>query len=560
MTESRAVLKTKTKAKVKKTTRKKAVKKVVKKATKKVAKKAAKKVAKKTVKKTVKKKAKKRQSKKSISNNRTAYKCDIAEPTTAEEINDVAELLLGVRFPSRSVCAHHDSPLDYMVASFIRQDDLLVWANRGGGKTMLAAAATLFDGLFRGPMKIRVLGGSFDQSDRLAEYIREFVIRRPELLDGPVRRDRVMLAGGSEIRMLAQSQRAVRGQHVQKIRCDEVDLFDSDVWQAVQFATRSIGRVRGSIEVLSTLHRQGGLMHRLVQEAQERSASQIAKVTAPSESQNNTSDPTLGYKLVNWCLWEVIEKCQPERKCADCLLEEDCRGVARRAEGFFRIDDAIAIKARSSRAAWEAEMLCRGPQRQFLVFEEFDPAVHVRKIDYCPDWPLFRAIDFGYTCPLACLWIQITPAGDVHVIDEYVRSRLPISKHAVVILSRDPGAVQMTYVDPAGRQKESSSGRACTELLAAAGIPCTCRGSNIVDGLELIRAALAPAAGEARLYIHPRCVKLIDSFNSYHYPPPESSSDPDKPVKDGPDHQIDALRYFFVNRMRPKIEISRARY
>ncbi len=446
-----------------------------------------------------------------------------------------------------------------MVASFLRQEDLLVWANRGGGKTMLAAAATLFDGLFRGPMKIRVLGGSFDQSDRLAEYIREFVNLRPELLEGNVRRDRVKLIGGSEIRMLAQSQRAVRGQHVQKIRCDEVDLFDSDVWQAVQFATRSINRVRGSIEVLSTLHRQGGLMHRLVQEAQQRSGHETS-AEAEGDAKCQTTKPGAGYKLINWCLWEVIEKCPPERKCEECLLADDCRGVARHAEGFFRIDDAITIKARSSQAAWEAEMLCRGPQRQFLVFEEFDPAVHVRKVEYCSDWPLFRAIDFGYTCPLACLWIQVTPAGYVHIIDEYVRSKLPLGKHAAAILKRDPGPVQMTYVDPAGRQKESTSGAACTELLAAAGIPCAWRGSNISDGLELIRAALAPAAGPARLYVHPRCSKMIDAFNSYHYPPPETTGDPDRPVKDGPDHQIDALRYFFVNRMRPKIEISRTRY
>jgi len=57
-------------------------------------------------------------------------------------------------------------------------------------------------------------------------------------------------------------------------------------------------------------------------------------------------------------------------------------------------------------------------------------------------------------------------------------------------------------IDPAGRQKESTSGAACTELLEAAGIPYTSRGSSISDGLELIRAALAPALGEPKLHIH----------------------------------------------------------
>lgn len=474
------------------------------------------------------------------------------EPKSRKGLQRAAKALLGVTFPDKAVCPHHNAPLDYLEASFLQQKDLLVWANRGGGKTMLAAAATVLDALYRAPVKIRVLGGSFDQSDRLAEYIREFVQKRPELVEGRMYKDRIIVVGGSEIRMLAQSQRAVRGQHVQKIRCDEVDLFDDDVWQAVQFATRSRGKTRGSIEVLSTLHRQGGLMHNLVQAAR---GADDGEAALPKPS----NDSPFGYQLVNWCLWEVIEKCPPSRKCRACLLAEDCQGVAKRANGFFRIDDAITIKARSSRAAWESEMLCKGPRRQWMVFGEFDPAVHVRKVEYCADWPLYRAMDFGYASPLVCLWIQVTPAGAVHVIDEYVRTRLPLAKHAAAILSRDPGPVDMTYVDPSGRQKESTSGAACTELLAAAGIPCTSRASNIVDGLELIRALLAPAAGQPRLYVHPRCAKLLDAFALYHYPSP-SAPDPDKPVKDGPDHAVDALRYFFVNRLRPEGETRRGRY
>lgn len=470
------------------------------------------------------------------------------EPKTRKGLNRAAHALLGVRFPEEALCPHHNSPLDYLEASFLKQQDLLVWANRGGGKTMLAAAATLFDALYRAPIKIRVLGGSFDQSDRLAEYIREFIQRRPELLQGRPKRDRVVVHGGSEIRMLAQSERAVRGQHVQKIRCDEVDLFDHDVWQAVQFATRSIDRTRGSIEVLSTLHRRGGLMDELVQAARANAV--------PADVEH---DPTSGYRLVNWCLWEVIEPCPPERTCGTCLLEEDCRGIARRGQGCFRIDDAITIKARSSKAAWESEMLCKGPQRRHVVFEEFEPARHVRPMAYCADWPLFRAMDFGYASPLVCLWMQVTPTGAVHVLDEYIRARLPIARHAAAILDRDPGRVDMTFVDPAGRQRESTSGAACTDLLAQAGIPCNWQRSNILDGLELIRTALAPAAGEPMLYIHPQCRGLIDSLASYHYPDP-GKGDPETPVKDGPDHAVDALRYFFVNRMRPGIATQRKRY
>ena len=421
---------------------------------------------------------------------------------------------------------------------------------------MLAAVATLLDAIYHAPANIRVLGGSFDQSDRLADYIRDMVENHPDLLAKPPTREKVRLAGGSEIRMLAQSQRAVRGQHVQKIRCDEVDLFDSEVWRAVQFATRSIKGVRGSIEVLSTLHRSGGLMQKLVDEA-------LAAASTPSASDAPKialAGPANGYRLVRWCLWEVIQRCPEKRRCDQCMLAEDCNGIARQGRGYFSIDDAIAIKARSSRSAWEAEMLCRGAKRDWLVFGEFDPARHVADLPYVHDWPLYRAIDFGYRSPLVCLWIQLSPGGVVHVLDEYVRTQLPIARHAQEILKHGPGPVEATYVDPAGRQKESTSGAACTEMLASLGIPCQCRASSIADGIELVRTALAPADGKPTLVIHPRCTHLIESLNSYHYPPPESGGPSEQPVKDGPDHAIDALRYFFVNRLWPRCEVMRKRY
>ena len=34
--------------------------------------------------------------------------------------------------------------------------------------------------------------------------------------------------------MLAQSQRAVRGLRVQKLRCDEVEMFNPSIWEAAQ--------------------------------------------------------------------------------------------------------------------------------------------------------------------------------------------------------------------------------------------------------------------------------------------------------------------------------------
>jgi hypothetical protein len=164
---------------------------------------------------------------------------------------------------------------------------------------------------------------------------------------------------------------------------------------------------------------------------------------------------------------------------------------------------------------------------------------------------------------LVCLWLQVTPAGCVHVIQEYSASRVAIEQHAIEIKRMDPDkATHGTYVDPAGNARESN-GQSCTDILASKGIICTSRGSTIVDGLELIRAALAPAGGldvSPRLIVSPSCKKLIEAFQTYHFPPPESAHDHNNPIKDGPDHCIDALRYFFVNKMRPNQGTSTKKY
>ena len=481
-------------------------------------------------------------------------------PASREELTRWVRTVLGMRIPARPICPHHQAPLDYLAASFLddagRQvwslPDLLVWANRGGGKTMLAAVASLLEAMYKAPVSIRILGGSFDQSDRLAEYLRNFLSGKlAGLVGGRMTRRRIRLTTGADIRMLSQSQRAVRGQHVQKIRCDEVDLFDPEIWRALQFVTRSSRAVRGGVAVFSPLHRPGGLMEQLVESARREGSK--SQDTAIWRSRR-------GFRLIQWCLWEVIERCPDERRCSDCPLAEDCAGKAREADGFFSIDDAIAIKSRSSRQAWETEMLCRGAKRDWLVFGEFDPGLHAGEVSYCPDFPTYRAIDFGYAAPFVCLWVQVSPAGAVHVIDEYVQARRSIAQHAAEILRRDPGPVRATYVDPAGRAKESTSGAACTEMLAAAGIPCRWRRSTLAEGLELTRAALAPATGPAALKIAPRCRQLIEAFRTYHYPAPGSGGPANRPVKDGPDHLIAALRYFFVNRMRTGSPITRGTY
>ena len=463
-------------------------------------------------------------------------------PRNAVELSAYVEAFLNLRVPARRMCAGHDSPLDYLAFATLagpeQSGDCVVWANRGGGKTQLGAVASLLECVFMPGCAVRILGGSEEQSQRMYEYLRGGLERGfSRYLQARVTARGCEFENGSNVQVLSQSHRSVRGHHVQRLRCDEVELFDADVWQAAQLITQSRGGIAARLEALSTMHRPFGLMREIVSAA------------GPS-----------GMRTFRWCLWEVIERCR-ERNCSQCCLWEECQGRSREAEGYYAIDDAITQKRRVSELTWSAEMLCRTPQLHDVVFAEFDPSRHVRQTSYDANLPLYRAIDFGFSNPLACLFIQVDADDRVLVIDEHLKSHTTLAEHARLITARCPNPVEATYCDPAGRSRHEITGTAATQELAALGLPTRSRPSRILEGVGSIRDFLAPAAGQPRLYVSPRCEQLIRAFQSLRYARDAGGALSELPEKDGVhDHVIDALRYFFVNRFPRRHGLRETRY
>ena len=456
-------------------------------------------------------------------------------PLTRPDLKNYIKVFLGIDVPDSRICSEHQSPMDYIWYTFceLKRDpqaanhDSIVWANRAGGKTELAAVATLLDCIFKPNCQVRILGGSGEQASRMYEYLTGFLHRGYEqFLAGPVRKTKCCFINGSVVEVLTQSATSVRGQHVQKLRCDELELFDEDVLAAAKFTTQSTAKITAGMELISTMHRPYGLMHEVV-----------------------TSAPKFGTPVFKWCVWETIEKCI-DRNCSQCPLLSDCRGRAKAADGYLKIDDCISQMRRASRAGWEAEMLCTRPSRQNVVFDEFDSAVHVGAVDYDPNLPLYRSLDFGFVNPFVCLWIQVDRDGIVRVIDEYIRSRATVDVHAVEIKDRTPIAeeqVAATFCDPAGKGVNDVTGTSAVREMRALGIALRFKRSGILEGIELIRRAIRAGDGKSSLIISPRCPRLIEAMECYHYP--ESTHAPGElPQKDGLyDHPIDALRYFFIN-------------
>jgi hypothetical protein len=498
-------------------------------------------------------------------------------PATKQDLKNYIRVFLGIDIPDKQICSEHNSPMDYLWHSFncdfgqrltaesaenakenhnnsfsavsasLRRDsakgfarsavkllngDCIVWANRGGGKTDLAAIATLLDCVFKPDCQVRILAGSEDQAGRMYQYLTNFLRNGFEkFLDGPVRKTGCKFLNGSAVDVLTQSQASVRGQHVQKLRCDEVELFDPDVFNAAKFTTLSSNNAIAAMESISTMHKPYGLMQKLVSAA-----------------------PKTNTHVFKWCVWETIEQCA-DRNCSTCPLWSDCAGKAKQSAGYLKIDDCITQMRRSSRIGWEAEMLCIKPNLENVVFDQFDPALHVKSIDYDANLPLYRSLDFGFANPFVCLWIQVDNEGVVRVIDEYIRNRATIDVHAAELKARtwhglparaDESCVIATYCDPAGAGANDVTGTSAVRELRSLGINVRYRRSGITEGIELIRRAIRDGTGQSRFIVSPKCPRLIEALTCYHYP--DTPAGDELPLKDGVyDHPIDALRYFFIN-------------
>ncbi len=436
--------------------------------------------------------------------------------------------------------------------------DCCVWANRGGGKTFLGAVATLLDMIFKPGIEIRILGGSLEQSHRMHEYLTTLVERpriRGLLSARGITDKRVRFSSGSRAEILAQSEAAVRGTRVQKVRCDEVELFKSDVWDAIQLTTRSLElhgpwgtRVRGSIEALSTMHRPMGLMWRIVgdcQGGQEALQMQSAPMVIPTIEGAAICDAPRkagggahgaaadgdgrlprarpeGRVLFRWGVIDVLEHCPDDRPCDPCGLRVECDGRAKlrpaSVAGHFQIDDALSAKARVSVSQWRSEMLCGRPSRSDSVYPEFDPAVHVFDSEIViagqepdpnadplapsPVVPvmtgakaptLICGMDFGVRSPAVILWALLGADDSLRVIDESVVSGEATGTHVERIINSRWGRPAWVGIDPAGCAKNEQTLLSAADLLKRAGFETRAKRIGIHQGVRLVQARLAPA-------------------------------------------------------------------
>lgn len=182
-----------------------------------------------------------------------------------------------------------------------------------------------------------------------------------------------------------------------------------------------------------------------------------------------------------------------------------------------------------------------------LVYDEFDDA-NLMRCAYDPKLPLYVSIDWGWTHPMAALFIQYDRANDrVFVIDEIIKSKMKLDHFYNLIMAK-PYRITEWICDIAGNQEREQTGISNVEWFKNRGIRFTYRSVGIQPSISIVRSFIRNSKGQARLFVDDsKCPKLVDNIRNYSYPTKNGMITNENPVKEN-DDAVDALRYYFANK------------
>jgi hypothetical protein len=188
-----------------------------------------------------------------------------------------------------------------------------------------------------------------------------------------------------------------------------------------------------------------------------------------------------------------------------------------------------------------------------VVMKEWDDDIHLGDFDYEPSWPLYMAVDYGFTNDFVVLFIQVSPAtGEIRVIVERRWNQVDTEEVAIDLLHEYPGLIAVCkrlYPDPA----EPDDTRTLMRKLR---IPATTNtGGELKTRLALIRRALKVRDGRPQLMVDRQCTKLAwELREGYRWPEHKSDvrSDSENPM-DKDNHGVEALGRFFRGMYRTAV-------
>ena len=437
-----------------------------------------------------------------------------AAPTVEDENDDLHALILdtfGYALPRQAVCEGHRAPFEVLADVFFnRVPSALAWSNRSGGKSLMMALLIWLESVFKPGCQTVSLGGSLEQAKICYGYTGEFWDRAHyrALLAGEPTRFTTRLRNGSVFRIVSASTRATRGPHPQKLRVDEADECDRQVFAAALQMPQSRGRISSSTLITSTLHRPFGVMRELIDTHRER-----------------------GLALYRWCYKEIAQRCrEPKSACKNCPLAESCGGDLRRSGGYYPLADLRAKRLINERATWEVEWECRRPSAQGSVYDpELIEAAAKDSLSPHPAAAKLLGIDWGYVNPTVILLAQECGDRVEVLLAEYHRRRPLTARIARIEHLARAHDVEMIYADAAGKDENAE--------LESRGLPVTAVNFNQHKqrGITALRYYLE----QGLLRLDRSQHELLAELKAYHY-----RARTEEVVKED-DHGPDALNALF---------------
>jgi phage terminase large subunit len=189
------------------------------------------------------------------------------------------------------------------------------------------------------------------------------------------------------------------------------------------------------------------------------------------------------------------------------------------------------------------EFLASFEQWAGTIYYNFDRARNVQRYEAPVPRAIMLFVDFNVSPMSAAVAVSRgTIENGIHIIDEIVIYSSNTDELVQEVRNRYPTNHITAFPDPAGIQRKTSAGgRTDIIILQQAGFQVKYRNSHppVRDRINAVNSLLKNARDQSRLYVDPKCRKVIEGFEKQVYK--EGTQVPDK--SDGHDHMNDAIGY-----------------
>jgi len=477
-------------------------------------------------------------------------------PEDDDDLHEYIHAYLGVGVPTAGVCEDHVAPFSFISDVFFeRQNYVLGWANRTGGKTLNAGILHHLNIFLKQDVLYDVVcvGAIKEQALKMMSYVRGFSNLQWFGSDCLFRyKSRLGYRWGNNIEVLTGTISGVNSPHPICAAFDEVELMDGTVLEEAYSMPLSKGPYPATMIVTSTRKFSSGhtqlMLHRI------------------------KYDPNYPFKAYPWCIFETLQNCKG-RDCEKCKLavrvnadnEEEsffdvCQGKGKTSNGFYLLDDVLNKFVLMDANTFDAQWLCRKPGRSLLVFKSFNPDVHCRRfpIPWLSNdekerkkWKPYVLMDLGWTDPLCVLIIgEDIESKALFVVDEFYQSEA--EKEVVAEWLKARYELYNLYEHYEGKKvtvyTDNHDPRGIVEFRKDYGIYCWPVNAPIMDGLRAVRPYFDAYITKAHppIWFHLDNVKaVVGELETYKWPKDKVTGQAtgEKPASGQPDHGIDLLRY-----------------